>query len=151
MGGVRSHFIMFLRASSTLAEHYLPHPSLPSTALGHNMFLTGARFATLVTTFSASKIACEALCNMSPSFNIGAPCSQQFTFLPLMLSSAVAGAATGALFGARRGALRGCGAGAVLGFAISYASAAASSAVQAAVDADFNKKTQSTALQGGKP
>jgi hypothetical protein len=40
-------------------------------ALGHNMFLTGARFATLVTTFSASKIACEATGNMGPELSTG--------------------------------------------------------------------------------
>jgi hypothetical protein len=41
------------------------------------MFLTGARFASLVTIFSASKIACEAFGNMNPSLNIGdsRPCS----------------------------------------------------------------------------
>jgi hypothetical protein len=40
-------------------------------ALGNNMFLTGARFATLVTTFSASKLACEALTDMPTSLSTG--------------------------------------------------------------------------------
>jgi hypothetical protein len=39
-------------------------------AIGHSLFLTGSRFAALVTTFSATKIACEALGNMDASLNI---------------------------------------------------------------------------------
>ena len=109
------------------------------------MFLTGARFASLVTTFSASKIACEAFGNMNPSLNIGES-RQRSSHLSCSHSrpSAVAGSATGALFGARRGALKGGAAGAALGFAISYAAAAAANAVQSAAVA------AQSATEGGK-